>query len=175
MQGKNIQEKHVFYNTKAFKPIAPQQNIINDTHNHMIATKACFAQLGTKSGVREFGQQAVAAIISEVKQLEGKKCFKERAVDEITRLERERALRSITLVTKKRSGKIKGRTVTDGRKQRDYIPRDDITFPTISTEALMISLAIDAHEGRKVSTTDVEGAYLHADMDEKVIIVGTLL
>ena len=35
----------------------------------------------------------------------------------------------------------------------------------------MISLAIDAHEGRKVSTADVEGSYLHADMDEKVIMM----
>ena len=35
----------------------------------------------------------------------------------------------------------------------------------------MISLAIDAHKGRKVSTADVEGAYLHADMDEKVIMM----
>ena len=113
----------------------------------------------------------MVAIIREVKQLEGKKCFKARSVKELTRLERERALRSITLVTKKRSGKIKGRTVADGRKQRDYIPRDDITLPTISTEALMISLAIDAHEGRKVSTADVEGAYLHADMDKKVIMM----
>ena len=59
----------------------------------MMATKACFAQLGTKAGVREFGQEAVAAIISEVKQLEGKKCFKARAFDELTRLEQERALR----------------------------------------------------------------------------------
>ena len=106
-----------------------------------------------------------------MKQLEGKKCFKARSVDELTRLERERALWSITIVTKKRSGKIKGRTVADGRKQRNYIPRDDITSPTISTEALMILLAIDAYEGRKVSTTDVEGAYLHADMDEKVIMM----
>ena len=84
MQGKNIQEKHVFKNTEAFKPIAPQQNIINDTHNHMMATKACFARLGTKSGVRGFGQEDVTEIISEVKQLEGKKCFKAIAVKELT-------------------------------------------------------------------------------------------
>jgi hypothetical protein len=170
MQGKNIDEKHVFDDAETFEPVAPTQNIINDTHNHMMATKACFAQLGTKAGIKEFGQEAVAAIMNEVKQLEGKKCFKARAIDELTRQERERALRSITLVTKKRSGKIKGRTVADGRGQRDYIPRDEITSPTVSTEALMISLAIDAHEGRKVSTADVEGAYLHADMDEKVIM-----
>ena len=57
-----------------------------------MATKACFAQLGTKAGVKVFGQEAVAAIITEVKQLEGKKCFKARAIDELTRQERERAL-----------------------------------------------------------------------------------
>ena len=72
MQGKNIQEKNVFNSTEAFKPKAPQHNIINDTHNHMMATKACFALLGTKTGVREYGQEAVAEIIREVKQLEGK-------------------------------------------------------------------------------------------------------
>jgi hypothetical protein len=41
----------------------------------------------------------------------------------------------------------------------------------VSTEALMISLAIDAKEGRAVATADVEGAYLHADMDELVIMM----
>ena len=35
----------------------------------------------------------------------------------------------------------------------------------------MLSLAIDAHEGRYVATADVEGAYLHADMDDMVIMV----
>ena len=85
MQGKNIEEKYVFDNTETFKPVAPKQNIINDTHYHLMATNACFAKLGTKAGVKEFGQVAVAAIISKVKQLEGKKCFKARAIDEITR------------------------------------------------------------------------------------------
>jgi len=31
MQGKNIEEKHVFDNTETFKPMAPTQNFINDT------------------------------------------------------------------------------------------------------------------------------------------------
>ena len=35
----------------------------------------------------------------------------------------------------------------------------------------MISIAIDAKEGRHVATANVEGAYLHADMDETVIMV----
>ena len=56
--------EHVFNSTKSFKPKAPQHKIINNTHNHMMATKALFALLGTKAGVREYGQEAVAAIIS---------------------------------------------------------------------------------------------------------------
>ena len=33
------------------------------------------------------------------------------------------------------------------------------------------TIAIDAYERRDVATCDVEGAYLHADMDELVIMV----
>jgi hypothetical protein len=35
----------------------------------------------------------------------------------------------------------------------------------------LISIAIDAKEGRAVATADVGGPYLHADMDETVIMV----
>ena len=35
----------------------------------------------------------------------------------------------------------------------------------------MISLAMDAHEGRHVATADVEGVYMHANMDDKVIMI----
>ena len=34
----------------------------------------------------------------------------------------------------------------------------------------MISLMIDAKERRDVATADVEGAYLHADMEEFVLL-----
>ena len=47
-----------------------------------------------------------------------------------------------------------------------YEGRDGVS--TVSTDALMISLMIDAKERRDVATADVEGAYLHADMEEFV-------
>ena len=103
MQGKRIPTTNTFTN-EVFSPVSPYQDSQNNIHNHMMATKACFAQLGTKAGVKEYGQAAVAAILKEVKQLEGKNTFKARAIHELTELERQRALRSITLVTKKRNG-----------------------------------------------------------------------
>ena len=41
--------------------------------------------------------------------------------------------------------------------------------PTVSNEALLLPLMIDAYEGRYVATADVAGAYLHADMPDYVL------
>ena len=46
--------------------------------------------------------------------------------------------------------------------------KDDITSPTISTDALMMTLVVDAMEERVVGIGDVPGAYLQADMDDLV-------
>ena len=82
--------------------------------------------------------------------------------------EKRKALRAITLIKEKRSGKIKGRTIADGRSQRHYISSDGSLSPTVSIEALYISLAIDENKGRDIATCNVEGAYLHADMKDLV-------
>jgi hypothetical protein len=88
-----------------------------------------------------------------------------------TKLEQKRALRSITLVKEKGCGRIKGCTVAHGQAQHHYTPREDSTSPTVSIKALMISISIDAKERQAITTANVEGAYLHADMDEKVIML----
>jgi hypothetical protein len=46
----------------------------------------------------------------------------------------------------------------------------DITSPTVSSEAQLLSLLIDAHEGHDVATVDVVGACLRAYMDDEVIM-----
>ena len=46
MQGKQIPNTDTFTND-GFTPVPPHQNAQNNIHNHMMATKACFAQLGT--------------------------------------------------------------------------------------------------------------------------------
>ena len=54
------------------------------------------------------------------------------------------ALRATTLVEEKRSGNIKGRACTYGRAQREYITKEEVFAPTVSTEALLAQLMIDA-------------------------------
>jgi hypothetical protein len=50
------------------------------------------------------------------------------------------------------------------------VSKEDSASPTVSLEGLILSLMIDAKEGRDVATTDIAGAYLHATMDDFVIV-----
>ena len=74
------------------------------------------------------------------------------------------------MLKKKRCGTLKARACADGRKQRKYITKEEAASPTIQTTSLMLSLLIDAEEKRDVATADVVGAYLMADMEDKVIV-----
>ena len=79
-------------------------------------------------------------------------------------------LRAINRI-KKRSGKLKGKTCTNGRPQRCYITKEDAYSPTIYLEALFTGLIIDAHEGRDVDCFDVPGLYFNVDIPEDNFIL----
>ena len=78
------------------------------------------------------------------------------------------ALHYLMFLTKKRCGRIKGRGCADGRKQRAHMSKEDSSSPTVAIEALMLSCVIDAKEHRDVATVDIPGAFMQADMDDKV-------
>ena len=59
----------------------------------------------------------------------------------------------------------KGRGCADGRKQRDWLSKEDTLSPTVSTEGLMLLCMIDATEGREVAITDTPGAFLETNYD----------
>jgi hypothetical protein len=46
----------------------------------------------------------------------------------------------------KRDGKIKGRTVTGGNNQCEYISKEDASSPTVAAEVVLMSYIIDAEE-----------------------------
>ena len=67
---------------------------------------------------------------------------------------------------KKRCGRIKGRVCSGSRNQWMYTNREEASYPTVSTEAMMLSCIMDALEGREVAMVGIPGAFLHADMDD---------
>ena len=92
--------------------------------------------------------------------------------------EKKKVSNALFFLTEKGNGDIKGRKVADGSKQRTFegYNKADGTLPAVSTDGLLITCAIDAHEGLDVCTMDIPGTFLQADNDEFVLVLlkGTL-
>jgi hypothetical protein len=116
---------------------------------------AIMTQLSLKPSLKEWGDQAFTAARSEMKQLHLWNTFKPNHVRELSQVQRQTVLESHMFLKQKRDGKIKGRTVAGGNKQRDYISNEDASSPTVATEALLLSCIIDAEEGRDVAVVDI--------------------
>ena len=127
-------------------------------------------QMTAKAGIKLFGQAAISALMQEFSQLEDLGVYE--AVDSklLTQKQRRGALRAINLIKQKRDGKLKGQTVANGSVQCTLYDKSETASPTIGTDSLLLSILIDAHEGRDVATADVAGAHLKAYMDDLVLI-----
>ena len=55
------------------------------------------------------------------------------------------------------------KTVVDDKKE-------DADSPTVATESVFITTAVEAHEGQDVATFDTTGEYLHTETYEDVIM-----
>ena len=64
---------------------------------------------------------------------------------------------------------IKVRGCTNGRKQRNWLSKEDTLLPTVSTKRLMLSCIIDPMEGRDVATSDIYRAFLQTDYEKGYI------
>ena len=127
-------------------------------------------QMSAKAGIRKHGDAARDALRDEFRQMIDKRVYTPLRGSDISPDEKKKVLRAINVIKEKRCGKIKGRHCADGSVQRDWYEKHETSSPTLSTDALLLSLIVDAHEGRDVATADVAGAYLNADMDELVIL-----
>ena len=114
---------------------------------HVILTQVSMAK-----GLKSYGEAGVDAVEGEMKQLHQMKSLKPR---KLTREQKKQALAYLMYLKKKSTDRIKGRGCADGRKQRQHIPKNEATSPTVSTETVFISAAIDAHEGRDVAIIDI--------------------
>ena len=136
------------------------------------ASQVLMLQYSAKQGLKKFGQRAIDAIKAEFYQLvHTMEVFIPLQYKDLTRDQRRKALKAITLIDYKRSGKVKGRTVANGSVQRYYILPEDACSPTVTTEAVFLTSVLNAKENRVVAVCDVSGAFLQAFMDEFVVVV----
>ena len=87
-------------------------------------------------------------------------CFKDIVVKELTRQERVRAHEGLTILSQKRTEKIKGRLAYNGKKTWDWISKEDNSLPTVMQESITLTAAIDAYEARDILSMDVPNAFI---------------
>ena len=142
----------------------------DNKENIEAGTKLCFTQMSARKGIKIFGNKAVTAITEEYEQLDKLNVFEPLQHENMTKEQKCNALNAIDLIKEKRCGKIKGRTVADGRKQRDLYSKAEVSSPTLSLEGFLSTLVVDAAEERHKAIADVAGAFLKADMKDDVIV-----
>ena len=120
-------------------------------------------------GLKEFKEEAPPAVKVELKQMHQRTCFRAITVAELTRIERQWAQEGLMLLTRKRSGKVKGRLVYNGKPTRDWISKEDKSSPTVANDALMITCAIDTFEKWDIMSLDVPNAFIQTDAPIKKI------
>ena len=102
--------------------------------------------MSAKDGIAKHGQDAIMALFKEFSQLHNKKVFKAIKASDLSKKQKRDALYALNLIKEKRNGEIKGRTVADGRKQRKWYRKDEVTSPTISNDSLMALLTVSSAE-----------------------------
>jgi hypothetical protein len=70
-----------------------------------------------KQGVKKFGDKGVTAVNKEMKQLNDRVVFEPISVNEMTALERKRAMESLVFLKEKRDESIKARFLANGSTQ----------------------------------------------------------
>ena len=87
---------------------------------------------------------------------------------ELTREEKIKALYALMFIMEKRDDRVKARKVVVGSKQYTFpgYIKSDWSSPTVTTDGVIITSTIEAHEGRDVAVLDLTNEFLHAEKKE---------
>lgn len=122
------------------------------------------------TGLKKFGERGEAAVTKELSQFNVLNAFVPLDAKTLTYEQRKSALASLIFLTEKHDGTVKARACANGAPQREHMAKEEVTSPTVSTDATFMLAAIAAHEHWATATLDLPGAFLHADNDSFVIM-----
>jgi hypothetical protein len=122
------------------------------------------AQLSMKASIRKWGTEAEYTITKEMKELHWPDLYKPKHWHGLTKKQKEQVLESHIFVKQKRDGKIKAQKVIDGNKQ---CTKEDVSSPTVSAEAVMLTCVIDAAEDRDIAVVDILNVFAQTVVSEE--------
>ena len=131
-------------------------------------------QMSLKMGIKKYGNGAIEAQKKELRQMHMRDSFIPMHKSSLTAEERRRLCEAVNLIKLKSSGELKGCTCANGSYQRNYISKEEAASPTVSMEAVIITVVMEAKERRYVITCDIPNAFIQTkveDKSERVILV----
>jgi hypothetical protein len=128
------------------------------------------AQVSMKAALKKWGKTAEQAITIKMKQLNWCNSYKPMHWHELTQAQKEHILESHIFVEEMQDGKIKARKVVGGNKQQDYIMKEDVSSPTVSAEAVMLTCVIDALKDQDIAIINIPSAFVQTVLKMKSIV-----
>jgi hypothetical protein len=133
------------------------------------------AQVSMKAALKKWGKAAEQAITIEMKQLHWHNSYKLMHWHELTQAQaqKEHILESHIVVEEKQDGKIKARKVVGGNKQQDYITKEDVSSPTVSAEAVVLTCVLNALEDQDIAIIDISNSFVQTvvkDEEHHVVV-----
>ena len=150
--------------------IRPEKHLTFFEHMQAVEPKLVakiMTQMSMKAGLKAWGKKANDATYNEMYQLHWRDTFKPRLWKDLNPDERSQTLESHLFLKLKRCGTVKGRTVAGGNRQRSYINKEDASSPTVSTNAVMLTCVVEAHEGRDIVIVDIPNAFIQTRVKNK--------
>ena len=128
----------------------------------LAVTHKVMLHMALKRGLEECGLRGEEAVSSELMKIHMQNTFKpQHYADPPMQVQSCNALEPLLFLDEEKKGKIKGRMCADSSKQRVDFAKGEATSPTVTTYAVIITIAIDAHKGRDVVVINLPGAFLH--------------
>ena len=152
------------------KPRSLPDGLFNDTMQ--IMGHKVMMYMALKRGLKQYGVRGEEVVSTKLMQIHMQNMFKPQHYADLTQVQRRKAfLESLLFLDEKKTGAIKGRMCADSSKQQIGFAKGEATLPTVTTDAVIITSAINANENRDVTVIDLPGAFLHADMYDVVHMV----
>jgi hypothetical protein len=124
-----------------------------------------------KAGIKKFQDRGEAGGSKELTQMHDVDVFHPVMRDSLTKEERMKAAASLMFLNKKRDHLVKARMCTNRQIQRGDWKKQDTSSPTMSTEAVFLTVVVDAYEECNAACFNIPGAFLHSDSDEDITMI----
>ncbi len=120
------------------------------------------SQVLLKAALKKWGKETEESVGKEMKQIHWQNSFKPMHWKSLTAKQHKKVLESYVFVERKRNGNgmLKVRQVAGGNKQQGYITKEDVSSPTVSLEAVLLTCIVDANKNSNVAIVDIPNAFV---------------